>query len=144
MINISKQNLKKIINFAEADYPSECCGLLAGLKKTKNIIQVSRVIPSRNISEGNIKDTFEVDPQVHFNLLRLLNGTEEIIIGHYHSHPNQPATPSETDKSMIYDAELIWLITSVYHGKVFDTRAYAPNQNSSGFKPKNLQVLVDV
>lgn len=132
MIKISLSQLQDINVQAARAYPKECCGLLAGIVAPNGTITVTRVVSSDNVlievdGQGG-QDRFEVDAQVRFDLMRALHETEETIIGHYHSHPDHPPEPSETDLDMAFEPELIWLITAVVKGQAGKTRAWRLNR----------------
>jgi len=136
MISLSRTALKMIIDAAEAAYPRECCGLLAGRIGAKGGLMVDRIVVSANVSTSDTRDSFEVDPEVRFNLMRELEatGTDERIIGHYHSHPNNLAHPSERDLAMAYEPDLVWVISAVEDGTATDTRAYKVNDDATAFR----------
>jgi proteasome lid subunit RPN8/RPN11 len=134
MIILSPQHLKQITDEAEAAYPNECCGLLVGTGNIHATLCVTRVVPSPNVTEHHQQDNFEIDPQVLFDTMRALENNNEEIIGHYHSHPDHPALPSEKDLSMVYEPELAWLITSVSKGQALMTNAFRPKPDASSFE----------
>ncbi len=135
MIIMSSDHLKQINDAALADYPNECCGLLAGTGQVGETLQLTRVAASLNMSQDHQRDRFEVDPKLRFDLMRELENTDQRIIGHYHSHPDHPAVPSETDNTMIYEPDLVWLITAVNQDRSVETLAYSPKPDASGFDP---------
>ena len=139
VISLSEQQFKIIQATAEAAYPAECCGLLAGNILAENHI-VKRVIPSPNIVADQAKDRFEIDPQIHINLERELRGSLDQIIGHYHSHPDHPPVPSETDLKMAYGPILIWLIAAVDKGKFVDLKAHQINETKQHFEEIALRI----
>ena len=134
MIILAAADLDAIAAAAEAAYPHECCGLLAGRTAAPDALRVTRVVPSRNVAEQRRHDRFEVDPQVRFDLMRALAGSDERLIGHYHSHPDHPAVPSATDRAMAHEPDLIWLITAVAAGRATATRAWRPVCEDCGFR----------
>ena len=128
--------LDDISRAAEAAFPHECCGLLAGRADGHDgQTAVTRVVPSANVTEGRAEDSFEIDPQVRFDLMRALEGTDEAIVGHYHSHPGGPAEPSATDLRMAYETNLIWVIVAVAEDKVTDVRAHGVDDDRKAFHP---------
>ncbi len=139
MIVVPASGLADIVAAAEAAYPRECCGLLAGRTTTDGIL-VTRVVASRNTAAGHRRDRFEVDPQVRFDLMRALEGSDERLVGHYHSHPDHPAIPSATDRRMVHEPDLIWLITAVAAGHATTTRAWRPIAQDPGFAEIVLRV----
>ena len=116
MIQIPAPLLALITTAAEAAYPKECCGLLAGRDDGGDEIRVTRVEPSPNLAEGDQRDSFLVDPKIQFDLMRDLGDGPERIIGHYHSHPDHPARPSERDRQSVFYLDHIWVIVSVAGG----------------------------
>ncbi len=124
MLLIPRTFLDLIAAEAEAAHPRECCGLLAGRDAGPGDIVVTRMAPSANLTGGRAEDSFEVDPQVRFDLMRALDGSDKRIIGHYHSHPAGPARPSATDLAKAYEPDLIWVILGMENGRVADVRAH--------------------
>ena len=133
--------LKNVTDAAEASYPDEACGLLIGAPKADDVILVSEVKSAPNVASGSRGDRFEIDPQVRFALTRRLRGGAERIIGHYHSHPDHPASPSGRDLEMAFEPDLIWLITSVLAGRAVDTSAYILDPVADHFRQIDLQIV---
>lgn len=113
--------LRIIVDAAEAAYPEESCGLLIG--PGTGPARLVRVEPSANLAADR-RTGFEIDPALRFRLMRELVGSNEQILGHYHSHPDCASTPSACDLAMAYEPEFIWIITSVFDGHAMSTRAY--------------------
>lgn len=124
MLLLSPGDIKRIVDAAEAAYPREACGLLVGFDRADGDTEVSEVVPSANVAEPARNDRFEIDPAVRFQVQRRLEGGPTAIIGHYHSHPDHTAQPSPTDLAMVWEPELIWVITSVLAGQAVLTTAY--------------------
>lgn len=143
MLTISQNLLDQITRAAVDAFPHECCGLLAGRDLQDGGSAVTRVVPSVNVAETDHADSFEVDPQVRFDLMRALDGSGERIIGHYHSHPGGPAEPSATDLSMAFETDLIWVIVSVKDGQAVDTRAHGVAPDRSSFHPIPINRVAD-
>lgn len=148
MITIPPDGLKAIVDAAEAAYPRESCGLLVGYRTGPASTLITRVVESPNVAEGAGLDRFEVDPQVRFNLMKELDlvdpttpadGPRLQIIGHYHSHPDHPAQPSQTDLNMAYEPDLVWLITSVSDGQATLTTAHCVDAERTQFRQIPLQ-----
>lgn len=140
MIRIGAALLDQINAQAERAYPGECCGLLAGRTTERGDIAVTRVVSSPNVAMPPIDDRFEVDPRVRFALMRALDGSDETIVGHYHSHPDHPAEPSSTDLDMAFEPDLVWLITAVVSGHAGRTRAWRLDRERRTTEPLELAV----
>lgn len=133
MITIPAVFLEQIKQAAETAWPEECCGLLAGLRKPDGAIAVTRMATSRNVTGGNARQRFEVDPKVRFELMRELGDGPETIVGHYHSHPDHPGRPSGHDLEMAFEPDLVWLIVAVEESRAAETTAWAVNADETGF-----------
>jgi len=138
VVRIPKTLLDQIRHAAEAAYPAECCGILVGSGCIGDGIAISRIVESANLAAEQRNDRFEVDPMVRFEVMRELEGTDEEIVGHYHSHPDHPAEPSATDLEMAFEPELAWIIASVTNGKVSDIRAHRLRPEADGFDSMTL------
>jgi proteasome lid subunit RPN8/RPN11 len=102
----------QMIAHARTAHPEECCGLVCG-----DFEKVNRLFPSENIFKGDKTTAFELDPKVRFQQIRETG--ERSLLGFYHSHPNGICAPSETDKSMVYEPELIWFLVTTEQVRAF-------------------------
>lgn len=141
MIKIAAPMMAQISAAAEEAYPDECCGLLAGFGDLDGDVTITRVQPSDNVAEDGKRDRFEVDPRVRFDLMRELEGGPERIVGHYHSHPDHPARPSEHDLKMAFEPDLLWLIVALVDGKVTATTAHRVDAQATAFHELPLSVV---
>lgn len=140
MIRLARADLDAVLAAAETAYPGECCGLLAGKRDADGGIRVTEVVPSPNIVEKRLRDRFEVDPQIRFDLMRRLRGSGTDIVGHYHSHPDQVAEPSAHDLAKAFETDLIWLIVPVAQGKAGPPRAHLADPAAGGFTEFHLEI----
>ncbi len=132
--------LKRVTDAAEASYPEEACGLLVGLETPEGNLVVSQVEAAANVASGGTGARFEIDPRVRISLARRLRGGAERVIGHYHSHPDHPALPSQHDLKMAFEPELVWLITSVPAGRATETAAFCLDASLERFRRLTLRV----
>lgn len=130
----------RIRRHAENCYPNEACGLLTG-HRNGALVTVTDVHESENVTDADPKTGFEIDPKLRFDLMRAQeaakDGTE--IVGHYHSHPDHPAQPSDTDLSMAYETDFVWLICGVTKIGATDLNAFKPLEDRSRFEPLELR-----
>lgn len=99
---------EQLIAETRAAFPIECCGLIAGAA-TPEGWRATALHGSKNLA-ADPAQAFLIDPQVHFDLLRRLRGTDRVIIGCYHSHPGGAGAPSERDRAEAMDDGFVWLI----------------------------------
>ncbi len=109
---IHQDHIDAIFAHTKACHPQECCGLIIGDGDV-----VKRLMPSDNVTTGDKTKTFEIDPAVRFKLIRETG--ERSMMGFYHSHPNGIPYPSDTDKAMVYEPEMIWVIATLDEIKAF-------------------------
>ncbi|NQU57607.1 MAG: M67 family metallopeptidase [Rhodospirillales bacterium] len=140
MISISAALMEQISKAGEAAYPNECCGLLAGLGAPGEAITITDVHPSDNVCDEQRHDRFEVDPRVRLKLMRALEDGPMRIVGHYHSHPDHPAEPSEHDLKMAFEPDLLWLIVSVIDARATETTAHRVNAERTAFEKIPLSI----
>ena len=139
-VRLSPAQLQAIERAAEAAYPEEACGLLVGHAETGDTWQVNAVEASANVAEPPRTRRFEVDPKLRLRLERELREGPDLVVGVYHSHPNGSAAPSETDISMIFEPDMVWLITAVADGRAVATMAYKPTEDGAAFRPLGLDL----
>lgn len=143
MISIPTRLIREITMAAKKAYPNECCGLLAGTGSLGGLVSVTKVRTSPNIATGSVKNHFKIDPKVHFDLIHELEETNERIIGHYHSHPNHPAKPSEEDLKMAFDAKLLWLIISLDENRIREVKVHKVSNSTTTFQEVPFIVAVE-
>ena len=101
--------MARMLAHAVEDLPNECCGLLIG-----NADIVEDAARARNMRRSRTK--FQVEPADHFAAIRRARSAGLEIVGAYHSHPNGPSGPSETDRVKLTDPSMFHVIISLAHG----------------------------
>lgn len=124
--------VRRTIDKAVRDaWPHEACGLLIGRHENDQVV-ITRAVVSPNLAESGA-DRFEIDPALQLHYQRSLRGTGEVVIGHFHSHPNGLETPSEIDRTAPGDDALIWVIAAASHGEIARLRAFVRHGPETGF-----------
>ncbi len=140
MIVLPRAVAGHIAEAAEAAYPDECCGLLVGRAEASGDRLVTRVEASPNLAEGDTRESFLVDPKIQFDLMRELGDGPECIVGHYHSHPDHRAAPSERDRQSVFYPEHVWVIVAVDRGRAGDMTAHLFDAGRGRFREIPLRV----
>lgn len=117
-LDIPQTALDSIVAHARADAPRECCGLLVGTPGA-----VERAVATRNDAEAPLT-RYRVHPADHFAVIRALRGSEQAVIGAYHSHPATDAAPSPTDTAEAWPAPFVYVIVSLKDEARPDVRAF--------------------
>jgi proteasome lid subunit RPN8/RPN11 len=97
---------------ASAEYPRECCGILVGRVAGENA-EVLHVVAARNVAEGaRLRDRYTIEPLAIVRADREARDGGMEIVGFYHSHPDHPAVPSETDRELAWEG-YVYIIVRV-------------------------------
>ncbi|MFA4015006.1 MAG: hypothetical protein RUDDFDWM_000072 [Candidatus Fervidibacterota bacterium] len=128
-------------------YPNECCGLLIGCKQGDSIWGITKAFPTKNVHSECKHSRYEIEPSAILmaHMGAKAQGLEWI--GVYHSHPNVPPIPSQTDGQLAW-AGLIYIVTSVSNGKMTSMKAWlyvgdSDNSSINGFRELNMIIVAD-
>jgi len=113
--------LDDIRQAAATAYPNEGCGALLGERGAAP--HVSATIPLSNAETGSPRVRFSISPRDYMNVEREAEGRGLDLLGFWHSHPDHPARPSETDREYAW-VGLLTLIISVREGEARDLGAF--------------------
>ena len=97
-MTIREEHVRAIEDHARRGYPREVCGVLVGT--TAADITVEAVIPVPNQEAATPRVRYTIAPEDLFRIQRESRASRLDIVGYYHSHPDHPARPSETDRRM--------------------------------------------
>ena len=95
-----------------------------------------------SIDSRRLKDRFELDPRsyIEADSWARENGLE--ILGIYHSHPDHPSVPSETDRQ-VASPGWAYIIFSVNRAKLADARIWYIDEQNFQFEEKKFEVVED-
>ena len=82
---------------ARSGYPYEICGVLVG-GLDGAVPRVRRVVPVTNRETERPAVRYQIAPEDLIAVQRAARAEGLDIVGYYHSHPDHPARPSETDR----------------------------------------------
>lgn len=93
-MRVARAVLDRICAHTARGYPLEVCGVLLGTARGL----VTRAVRVPNREQVRPERRFEIAPR---DLLRVQRRSRRLgldILGYYHSHPDHPGKPSETDR----------------------------------------------
>ena len=138
MIRITAALIREVYVHAEASYPHECCGLLIGA--TDGQTRVARAFRKcRNLNTERAHDRYEMDPLCMLQAQREFESSPWDIVGIYHSHPDHPSRPSQTDTDRAWP-DWSYMIVSVEKGTVASAQSWVLNEGEKRFYEEPLVV----
>ena len=128
MLTIEPLPLELIIADAVQTFPHECCGFLFGHEKG-NERYVTAIQAVHNVSDEDQRRRFRIEPRDYMKAERYADETQTTLLGIYHSHPNHPAVPSETDR-VAAQPFFSYVIVSVMDGEPAAVRSWRLNDDA--------------
>lgn len=107
----------QIVNIAEEGLPYEVCGILAGLDG-----RVREVIKIKNSNASPV--SYSLDPENLVQAIWKIDEAGHEILAFFHSHPDAPPTPSQTDIENHYYPGIPHLILGRATENEWQGRAY--------------------
>jgi proteasome lid subunit RPN8/RPN11 len=111
MLHMGSALRERLAELTVAEYPREACGLLVG-RGDGRAVRVERVLGLRNLDVERARDRFVLDPDGHARVQDAARREGLDVVGVWHSHPDHPARPSETDREAAWEG-WSYLIASV-------------------------------
>lgn len=138
MLRIGKRALEEIEAHMEETYPNECCGLIIGSVSGGDRRAV-RSWRCGNLNTERAVDRYELDPRDMLRAERDLEGSDEDIIGIYHSHPDHPSRPSGFDRDHAWGG-WSYVIGSVMGGRVASLQSWVLDEGAKRFDEEPVEV----
>ncbi len=114
----------RIDRWVVAAYPHEACGLLIGTRRPSDSgSDAVDALHARNLNVERPGDRYQLDPADHFAAEEKARAAGLEVVGVWHSHPDHPAEPSETDRSAAWEG-WSYLILSVTPEGVAEKRSW--------------------
>ena len=110
-VSITESAYQSILAQAQKDAPVESCGYLLGPDKET----ATENFPMTNIDHS--EEHFSFDPKEQFAAIKYARQQGLKIVGNWHSHPASPSRPSEEDKRLAYDPNILYFILSLAEEK---------------------------
>jgi proteasome lid subunit RPN8/RPN11 len=113
-------------------YPNECCGIMFG-RDAAGRRHVERLEPVVNAFEaGEQYHRFSIEPKDLMRAEKSAADAGQLVLGFYHSHPDHPARPSETDRQAAWPF-YSYVIVSVAKGEPLDMTCWVLDEATETF-----------
>ena len=113
---------ERLQTMIDVGYPDETCGLMLG-SQTDGVVRIADIVQARNLNTERAHDRFELDPQDFLKADQQARRQSREIVGIWHSHPDHPAHPSETDRVAAWEGYSYFIASVTRHG-VVDLRSW--------------------
>ncbi len=123
-------------------YPEEGCGFLLGTVTGKGTNRVTALHQATNRRAENRERRYELTADDYRRADAAAQEQDLDVVGIYHSHPDHPARPSETDLAEATFPGYTYVIVSVHDGTPDAVTAWTLALNRSEFRREDI-VLPD-
>ena len=136
-ISVNQEILKKMEEHAITTFPDECCGFMFGGFNKENVRVEDIRLVENNHPDFKTK-RFLISPDDYITAEKFADENDLTLVGVYHSHPNHPAIPSETDKQAALPG-FSYIIFSIMDGKPSDVTAWELVEDRSKFRAVEIE-----
>lgn len=130
-MRMKDQVVEAIRRHAAGTYPEECCGVLVGSAGEEII--VAEAIAVENVDDADRSRRYTIGADTLLRITRDAARRDLDVVGFYHSHPDHPARPSETDLREATFPHYVYVIQSVDRGVPTEMTAWSLAQDRSSF-----------
>ncbi len=140
MLTLSPHLLARMRAHLEAGYPREACGILIGDvvsgpagadKVVRDLVLVSNAWAVESEREGQ-RNRYLISPEDVARADREAGRRGLDIVGYFHSHPDHPARPSETDRAFAMPGVSL-VIVPVWQGRAAEAASWVLRDDRGGF-----------
>ena len=141
MISLSRNCIAELFAHLEAHYPHEACGVFIGRPGKDGAPDVvTSVRPVDNVNTERAHDRYEMDPKGQLAAEREARAGGWSILGIWHSHPDHPARPSQTDLDRAWP-RYAYMIVSIHSGKAGEWTTWELDDAGAAFRPVVVRVV---
>ena len=111
VLELTRTGYDSLIDRAHEGDPEEVCGVLVG-RMEGNRTRIEGVIPTNNVAD-HPQTTYRIDPEEMFAVVEEVEEQGQSVVGFYHSHPDGPRGPSQTDIARATWTDHVYLLVSL-------------------------------
>jgi len=137
-LDLPEAVLARIHAHGESVYPEEGAGFLLGVDDAPR--RVNDILPLPNTFDADMRRRrYLITPEDYGEAEDTADRLGLILIGVFHSHPDHPNRPSETDRDWAQPF-FSYIITSVDNGRAVESRSWRLADDRSGFYEEKIVV----
>lgn len=122
-------------------YPEECCGAMLGTIDSKNQLKiVTELVKIENSSNKNKHRRFTITSQDYMQLEKKAKEKKLTLLGFYHTHPDHPCQPSQTDLKYSWPF-FSYIILSIKDGNIDKCRSFFLDEKLNEFKEESFEII---
>ena len=139
ILEIGETLLERIHSWGEQAYPEEGAGFLLG--RDGDPRRVSEILSLPNTFDVGLRGRrYLISPEAYLEAEAAAERLGADLIGVFHSHPDHPSVPSETDREWAQPF-FSYLITAVDQGRALESRSWRLRDDRSGFEEETVAIL---
>ena len=143
-MKIVRAQAEAILAHARGGYPFEVCGVLLGAPRADGrAVLVEAAVPVANRETDKPRVRYRIADEDLLRIQRECRGQGREIVGFYHSHPDHPARPSETDRGIAAQGlsdGVIHVVVGVEAGARATATAWVFADAKQGFEEEPFEV----
>jgi proteasome lid subunit RPN8/RPN11 len=133
-----------MLGHARSGYPHEVCGILLAVAGRPNgVLRVVDSLPVENRETEQPSVRYTIAPEDLLRVQRDSRARALEVAGYYHSHPDHPARPSETDRRIAAEGlsdGVIHVVVGVQGGVEATPTAWVFRDAAQAFEPEPFEV----
>ncbi len=106
MVYIARAFVDEMVRHALAERPNEACGMVAGIGS-----HATKVYPATNAEKSPVR--YLMEPRDQLRIMRDMEDHGWDLLGIFHSHTHTAAYPSQTDVSLAYYPDALYILVSL-------------------------------
>jgi proteasome lid subunit RPN8/RPN11 len=140
-MKIGRADAEAMVAHARSGYPHEACGVLVGA--SRDGVRVARVVPVPNRETERPAVRYQIAPEDLIAVQRAARADGLDIVGYFHSHPDHPARPSETDRRIAAEGlsdGVVHVVIGVAGGRDTEATAWVFRDQGQRFEEEPFDV----
>ena len=140
-MRIARPLVEKMLAHVRAGYPLEACGVFLGFSARRAVVR--EVVPVENREREQPRVRYEIAAEDLLRISREARAQGLDILGYFHSHPDHPARPSETDRQRAADSlsdGVIHVVVGVEKGERATPTAWIFRDAAQAFEEEPFEI----